>query len=128
MFEYKFDMVFVPHRGDIHKDHKAVFDAVLVACRPLNNCPVKKIYAYETLSETEWGAPYASDVFIPNVFITLSEEEFQSKCDALAFFVSQMKSFPASRSVESIEALAMYRGSTVTSSRAEAFMLIREII
>lgn len=29
--KYQFDTVFVPHRGDIHKDHKAVFDATLVA-------------------------------------------------------------------------------------------------
>lgn len=124
---YGFDTVFVPHRGDIHKDHKAVFDAALVACRPVNNCSVRRIYAYETLSETEWGAPYPSEAFIPNVFVELTGEEFQTKCDAMLCFKSQVRDFPASRSIEAIEALAKYRGATISSPRAEAFMLIRDI-
>ena len=45
----KFDTVFIPHHGDIHRDHKAVFNAALVACRPVNNCSVKRVHAYETL-------------------------------------------------------------------------------
>ena len=28
------DIVYLPHRGDLNQDHRAVFDAVLVACRP----------------------------------------------------------------------------------------------
>lgn len=125
--EYKFDIVFVPHRGDIHKDHKAVFDAALVACRPVNDCPVKRVYAYETLSETEWGFPYQSEAFVPNVFVKLTEEEFKAKCDSMLYFKSQVRDFPASRSIETIEALAKYRGATVSWHRAEAFMLIRDI-
>ncbi len=35
-------VLFLPHRGDIHKDHAAVFNAGLVAARPINNCPIKK--------------------------------------------------------------------------------------
>ena len=125
--KYQFDTVFVPHRGDIHKDHKAVFDATLVACRPVNNCSVKRVYAYETLSETEWGVPYQSEAFIPNVFVELTEEEFNAKCVAMRFFKSQIREFPSSRSIEAIEALAKYRGATVSYPRVEAFMLIRDI-
>ena len=29
--EKKFDVIYVPHRGDIHNDHKVIFDAALVA-------------------------------------------------------------------------------------------------
>lgn len=123
-----FDTVFVPHRGDIHKDHRIVFEATLVACRPIANCPVREIYAYETLSETEWSAPFADDAFHPNVFIELSEDEFSAKQSALSFFKSQIKEFPASRSNEAVEALAKYRGSTIYVPRAEAFMLVRQII
>ena len=125
--KYQFDTVFVPHRGDIHKDHKAVFDATLVACRPVNNCSVKRVYAYETLSETEWGVPYQSEAFIPNVFVELTEEEFNAKCVAMRFFKSQIREFPSTRSIEAMEALAKYRGATVSYPRAEAFMLIRDI-
>lgn len=123
----KFDTVFIPHHGDIHRDHKAVFNAALVACRPVNNCSVKRVYAYETLSETEWGPPYQSEAFIPNVFVELTGEEFNAKCNAMNFFKSQVREFPSSRSIEAIEALAKYRGASVSCARAEAFMLIRDI-
>ena len=43
------------------------------------------------------------------------------------FFKSQLYPFPASRSLETIEALAKYRGSTVSAVRAEAFEVLREI-
>jgi LmbE family N-acetylglucosaminyl deacetylase len=123
----KYDTVYVPHRGDIHNDHKVIFDATLVACRPVGDYSVRKILAYETLSETEWAHPYASDAFIPTVFETLSKEAFQLKLNAMERYDSQLRSFPASRSLEALEALAKYRGSTINVERAEAFMLIREI-
>ena len=45
----------------------------------------------------------------------------------MRFFESQLYDFPASRSLEAIEALAKYRGATVSSVRAEAFMVLRDI-
>ena len=67
------DTVFIPHRGDCHKDHGVVHDAALVACRPLANCSVKQVYAYETLSETEWGVPVKSEAFVPTMYFGFTE-------------------------------------------------------
>lgn len=125
--EFQPEKVYLPHRGDIHKDHKMVFEAALVAMRPINNCPVKEIYAYETLSETEWAAPFGDDAFIPNVFVNIADY-LNVKQEAMKHFASQLKEFPHSRSLETIEALAKYRGATVGKKAAEAFMLIRKII
>lgn len=121
------DTVFLPHRGDIHKDHKMVFDAGVVACRPTGGCPVKNVFCYETLSETEWGTPTAQDAFMPNTYVGFDKVDFQKKLDAFSCFVSQKRPFPESRSNETIEALAMYRGATITAERAEAFVCIRQI-
>ena len=69
------DTIYIPHRGDCHKDHAIIHECAMVACRPLANCTVKRVYAYETLSETEWGEPVAADFFMPvkyNIF-TVSE-------------------------------------------------------
>lgn len=125
--EFSIDTVYLPHNGDIHKDHQMVFDAGLVACRPNVDRGVKRIYVYETVSETEWGIPRASSAFIPVLFETLSEDDFEFKLSAMKCFESQLKNFPASRSLETIEALAKVRGATINTSRAEAFMIIREI-
>ncbi|MBS4058280.1 MAG: PIG-L family deacetylase [Bacteroidales bacterium] len=119
--------LFIPHRGDIHNDHAVVFKAALVAARPVGNYTVKEIYAYETLSETEWAPPYGDDAFIPDFFVNITEE-LPVKLKALQCFKSQIKDFPNPRSLENIEALAKFRGATVGFHRAEAFMTIRRIM
>ncbi len=121
------EILFVPFRGDIHNDHKAVFDACMVAARPVGNYSVNKIFAYETMSETEWAYPFAGEGFISNRFESLSVEEFGAKINAMNCYKSQVRDFPNPRSIEALKALAKYRGSTISSERAEAFMVIREI-
>lgn len=120
------DTLYIPHRGDIHKDHRIAFEASLVAARPINNCPVKTIYAYETLSETEWAAPFSDELFNPTVFENI-ENELVNKLEAFKCYETQIKEFPHSRSLRSIENLSNVRGATVGIENAEAFMLIRDI-
>jgi LmbE family N-acetylglucosaminyl deacetylase len=125
--EFKINVLFLPHRGDIHNDHKVIFNAGLVAARPVGNYTVKDIYCYETLSETEWAAPFADDAFIPNLYIDISDS-MHLKIEAIKCFKSQLKEFPNPRSIETIEALAKFRAATVGFKSAEAFMIIRQII
>ncbi|MBG9220341.1 PIG-L deacetylase family protein [Bacteroides ovatus] len=125
--KFEVDTVYIPHRGDCHKDHAIVHDCAMVACRPLANCKVKRVYAYETLSETEWGEPIAAEYFVPVKYNTFTVEEFRKKLDAMSCFKSQLYPFPASRSLEAIEHLASYRGCTVSALRAEAFEVLRDI-
>lgn len=126
--EIRPENLFLPHRGDIHNDHYVTFKAGLVAARPVNNNSVKNIYCYETLSETEWAAPFADDAFIPNVFENIEGAFIESKCKAMEKFASQLRPFPSSRSLKTIRSLAAFRGSTVGFTCAEAFMLIRSIV
>ncbi len=121
------DVLYVPHWGDLHGDHQAVFDACLVAARPIGDHPVRRLLCYETLSETEWAGPRASEVFTPSVFIDVSSV-LDRKLKAMACYRSQLKSPPHPRSLEGIEALARVRGSTVGCAAAEAFFLVREIL
>jgi N-acetylglucosamine malate deacetylase 1 len=124
--EKSIEVLYIPHRGDIHKDHRITYEASLVAARPINNCPVKKIMAYETLSETEWAPPFGDDVFIPTIFENI-EGFIDKKKEAFACFTTQIKEFPHPRSLKTIEILSNFRGATVGKNYAEAFMLIREI-
>lgn len=125
--ELNVDTVYIPHRGDCHKDHAIIHDCAMVACRPLHNCKVKHVYAYETLSETEWGEPVAADFFVPVKYNTFSILDFQKKLEAMNCFKSQVQPYPASRSLDAIEHLACYRGCTVSAVRAEAFEVLRDI-
>jgi LmbE family N-acetylglucosaminyl deacetylase len=118
------DIVFIPFNGDIHIDHQRISLSALVAARPNNSEFPVFIYAYETLSETNWNAPYLTPNFIPNVFIDISQY-LDKKIEAFKKYKSQIKEFPNERSVESLKMLAMLRGSTVGCYAAEAFVLVR---
>lgn len=120
------DTMYIPHRGDIHKDHRITYEAALVAGRPINNSPVKQILAYETLSETEWAPPFGDDAFIPTIFENI-EGHLEKKLEAFKCFSTQIKEFPHPRSLKTIEILSNLRGATVGLSNVESFMLIREI-
>ena len=125
--EVKPEIAFIPHMGDIHVDHAETAAAAMVALRPIPNPQLKAIYAYETLSETEWNIPNTTNVFIPNVWSDITGT-FWKKIEAMKCFTTQIRAFPHPRSLEAIEALARLRASTVGVQYAEAFSIIRSII
>jgi N-acetylglucosamine malate deacetylase 1 len=118
--------LYLPHPGDIHQDHAAVYRASLVAARPQGNNKVESIYCYETLSETEWAPMQGHNSFIPNHFVDVSGF-FEKKVEAMSEFKSQLREFPHPRSIEALNALASFRGATVGVNRAEAFEVERQI-
>jgi LmbE family N-acetylglucosaminyl deacetylase len=64
---------------------------------------------------------------VPNVFIEI-EKTLERKLEAAAMFGSQMRSFPHERSLETLRALAIVRGTAVHRAAAEAFVLIRDVM
>lgn len=126
MRDYRPDVVYLPHRGDLHSDHRAVFQSALVAARPIGSPSVRRLLSYETLSETEWAAPVGEDAFLPNVFIDITDF-LEKKKQAMAAYRSQLKEFPHPRSLQSLESLARLRGGTAGFRAAEAFQLVREL-
>ena len=127
LYKLRAQIVYIPHRGDLHADHRAVYLATLVASRPLNGCPVQKLLCYETLSETNWAAPFGDDSFIPTVFVDISQT-LEQKLSAMACYKGQLKQPPHPRSLEAIKNLANIRGTSAGLYAAEAFMVVREII
>ncbi len=120
-------IVYLPHRGDIHVDHKAVYNATLVAARPTRGDYISKLLSYETLSETDWASPSAEDAFVPTVYVDISSH-IETKLKAMECYQSKLKPPPHPRSLDALRALARLRGSTVGFEWAEAFMLVREKI
>lgn len=115
-------VLYLPYGGDLMKDHRLVFEASLVAARPVFRSSLKQIMAYETLSETEWGFGN----FKPNIYEDISAT-FKTKIAAMKVYGGELRKFPHPRSLKAIEALALKRGSEALLPMAEAFMLIREI-
>ena len=120
------DEIYIPHIGDMHFDHKLINEACMVAVRPRSEKCVKRVYAYETLSETEWDIPSTTNFFMPNVYVDISDY-IDKKIAAMKEYKEQIMEYPSPRSEEGIKSLAMTRGMTVNKKYAESFMLIREI-
>ncbi|MCD2136463.1 PIG-L deacetylase family protein [Salinicoccus halitifaciens] len=120
------EVVFLPHKGDMNFDHAEVTYSAMVALRPFNVPNLKEVLAYETLSETEWNTPTVDNVFMPNVFIDITDT-IEDKLKAMEFYKGELKAFPHPRSLEAMRALSVYRGSTINVNHAEAFMLLRSV-
>ena len=120
------EIVYIPHRGDMQLDHKITVDAAMVALRPKYNHIVKKIYSYETLSETGWDVPNVTNEFIPTCYKDITDY-LDKKMEAMEVFTTQISDYPNPRSSKAIKVLAMYRGMNVNLYAAEAFSLVREI-
>lgn len=118
------ELVFVPFR-DRHVDHRAAFDAAMVATRPVRaGAGIRVVAAYETLSETHWTAPGIEATFCPSWTVDITEHVSQ-KLKALACYASQLGDFTSARSVESVRSLAIFRGSQAGIGYGESFQVIR---
>jgi len=121
------NVMFIPFIGDIHRDHKIAFISSLVGARPNRESIPEHILCYETLSETNWNAPYITPNFVPNVYVDIGKEHLNTKLSALSCYKSQIRPFPNERSLKAIEALATLRGATIGCSAAEGFVLVRSV-
>ena len=116
-------VLYIPHKGDINKDHQIVFESAMVAARPTGEIPIR-ILSYEVLSSTEW---YNHEAFNPNVFVEITDT-LETKIKAMEQYKHGLMKPPHPRSIEGIISLATLRGFTVGVKYAEAFTLVREII
>lgn len=120
------DIIYLPYRGDVHSDHKIVFDAVISCTKWFRYPSVKRILCYETLSETDFGINPDYNGFRPNIFVNI-EDFIKTKIDIMKIYKSELGCFPFPRSEQAIQALAMVRGASCGCGAAEAFMLLKEI-
>ncbi|RYD68149.1 MAG: PIG-L family deacetylase [Sphingomonadales bacterium] len=111
---------------DRHIDHRTIFDASVVACRPVHGAAPSVVLCYETLSETHWNVGGIEPAFIPDFFVDTSAY-MGKKQDALNAYASQVHTAP-SRSVEACMALAKFRGSQNGCDHAEAFKVVRIVV
>lgn len=114
------DIVYTHHGGDINADHRALHDAVMVACRPYAAPSVRSLRTFHTPSSTEWGTG-----FVPTLYVDITDH-IDAKLLAMAFYASEVRPEPHPRSLESLKAQAMTWGAAAGYRYAEAFMVERE--
>jgi len=124
---FKPDIIFTHHGGDLNIDHQQTFNAVMTACRPMNNEKVKTILTFETPSGTEWRASSDPKHFIPNMFFSITINQLNAKIKGMESYEFEKRSYPHPRSPEALKIQAQRWGVAIGVPLAEAFMLIRSI-
>jgi N-acetylglucosamine malate deacetylase 1 len=105
-------LVFMPSKNDVHQDHSVITNEGIRAFK------YSSILCYEL--------PWNNFSFTTSCFVSLTEENVQAKCEAIAAYHSQ-KSRPYANQ-EFIRSLAKVRGVQAGSNYAEAFEVIRWLI
>ena len=117
------EIVYTHFSADINLDHAVVSECTATACRPTPASAVRRLLFFEVPSSTEWSARSG---FNPDWFVDVSAT-FDRKMEALRCYGSELRPFPHPRSAEAIEHLAGWRGATAGLTRAEAFVLARNV-
>ena len=125
--EFRPEIIFTHHGGDVNIDHQRTFEAVITACRPMAREIVKTIITFETMSGTEWRASSDPKHFIPNLFFEISEYALAAKIKAMESYEFERRPYPHPRSPEALRIRAQMWGVSVGCSLAEAFAVVRSI-
>ena len=115
--------IFTHAQNDVNNDHTIINKAMLAATRPFDKIFLKNIYSFEILSSSEWNYLNA---FNANCFFDISKT-LKKKILAIKAYKKEFKKSPHPRSIETIKALATFRGSQSGLKYAESFNLIRSI-
>jgi LmbE family N-acetylglucosaminyl deacetylase len=120
------NILYLPFAYDVHSDHRVVFECAYSCTKSFRYSFIKKIYMMETLSETEYAPSLQVTSFVPNVFSDITSY-IDKKTQAMSLYKTEIGEHPFPRSLDSIKAQAMFRGSSCGVYYAEAFMLLKEM-
>jgi LmbE family N-acetylglucosaminyl deacetylase len=126
------NLLYIPFPGDIHSDHREVYNATVACTKSFRYPYISKIRCYEVISETKFNftgnnqKSYLTS-FQPNLFIDISPY-INKKIKIMKIYKNEIGKHPFPRSEKNIRAIATFRGATVAKKYAESFVSLKEII
>jgi LmbE family N-acetylglucosaminyl deacetylase len=122
--EFAPELVYTPH-PDVNRDHRALFDSVAVATRPVPGQTVRRVLTYAPTSSIEW-TPSALNWFVPNWFVDVTDT-LDRKLASFAHYRTEARDYPHPRSERAIRAAAEFYGASCGCEAAEPFVLVRSL-
>lgn len=119
--------IYLPFRGDVHSDHRVVFDSAISCTKWFRYPSIRRVLCYEALSETDFCLDPQGRSFAPNCFVDISNY-LEQKLAIAQLFDGEILDFPFPRSVQALRSLAQVRGAACGVDAAEAFMILKEIV
>tara|TARA_Y100000591_G_C21675212_1_gene615078 strand:- start:62 stop:745 length:684 start_codon:yes stop_codon:yes gene_type:complete len=125
---FKPSIIFTHFENDLNIDHQITCKSVLTATRPKTNLFVKKIYSFETLSNTDFNfIKNKNKIFNPNFYVNI-DKYLKKKLSLLKIYKREIQPWPHQRSIKGVKVLSNYRGSQIGVKNAEAFVCLRELL
>jgi len=121
------EIVYTVFEGDPHTDHRIVSSAVASSTKWFRIPSIRRILAYETLSETGIVQNFQGKTFGPTSYYDIGEF-LDRKIEIMNIYKSEIGDFPFPRSDKAIRDIAAMRGAQAGFEAAEAFILLRERI
>jgi LmbE family N-acetylglucosaminyl deacetylase len=121
--EVRPSVVYCQFGGDVNRDHQLLFQAVLVATRPTEEC-IQAVYAFDTASSTEWAYPRT---FVPDTWVDITAT-LDQKLEAMSCYTSELRPYPHPRSLQGLRNRAEAWGNQVCLEAAEVFMTVRRVL
>ena len=119
-------LLYMPWVGDAHSDHRVTAEAILAAIKFFRAPYLDRVYAYETLSETNFCIDPSRPTFRPNAYRRIPHA-FEEKIEILKLYSSELAEHPWPRSIVAVSSLCSLRGSECGADFAEAYVTIRDI-
>lgn len=111
------EILYCHYEADINADHRCVYYASSVWCRPSKTPFIKQILLYEIFGSTI--------NFNPNYYVDISNY-IEDKLAALSVYKTEIG--VQTRTLDTSRLVARYRGAEINAEYAEAFYLYRSII
>ena len=117
IFHVKPEILYCHYETDINADHRCVYHASSVWCRPSKTPFIKQVLLYEIFGSTL--------NFHPNFYVDISNY-IEDKLAALSIYTTEID--VQTRTLDTSRLVAGYRGAEINTEYAEAFYLYRSII
>tara|TARA_B110000046_G_scaffold169639_1_gene188905 strand:+ start:591 stop:1301 length:711 start_codon:yes stop_codon:yes gene_type:complete len=125
--EFNPEIIFTHHHGDLNIDHQITHEAVITSFRPTENEISESIITFETPSSSEWNIQNHKNLFTPNLFFEISDDDLEAKISAMESYTFEKRNYPHPRSPRALKIIAQRNGLTVGVEYAEAFNIVRSI-
>lgn len=126
LYELRPTMVYLPFKGDVHSDHRILFECFWSASKTFRYQFLRKVLMMETVSETDFAPPLPENAFLPNSYVDISAH-LERKLEILSLYQSELGPPPFPRNLENLRMLAGWRGSQAHCRYAEGFVLLKEL-
>jgi len=119
------DTIFSPGPSDWNWEHRIAFETVEASTKPAYTPYVRRIYAFEVPSSTDWGYQSHRN-FSRNVYVDVADY-LDDKVELCSLYTTETGSFPHPRSAQGIRHVTAMRGMECGREAAEAFYAPRII-